>query len=537
MVDGCGGKLIANIYKTGAITKDCAVSATFSKTAASYIVTSATTPGGTITPFTPRTVKNGLVTRFTVKPAAGYNIGSVTGCGGALAGSAYTTGPVTGACAVSAMFISAPAVTTGAVGGISLAGGAVINGLVNPGGLATTVYFDYGTRAAYGSAITVAGSVTGYTAQASSSALTGLTCGATYHYRVRATNAAGTSNGADSTFVACLSRTHGDFNGDGKSDIFFRDAVSGQTQAWMMNGVTVALNLATNLNAGAYTPTSGLQAQGIGDFDGDGKYDVLWRDAVTGDLSVWTMIDGAAVVTPVTGAVGPGAYTSTKGLQVQGIGDFNGDGKSDILFRNAVTGQTSIWFMNGAVVTSTHNTSVSAGAYTATKGWQMQAVGDFNGDGKADILWRDVATGKTYIWLMNEGVVTGGGLTSVKPGAYTGWQFQGVGDFDGDGKSDILWRDTVTGQTAVWFMNGTTVNGGGNTSLSPGGYTSTTGWQIQEVGDFDGDGKADILLRYAQTGQTAIWFMNGASKIGGGTTTSSAGAYTATTGWQVIRNP
>jgi hypothetical protein len=59
------------------------------------------------------------------------------------------------------------------------------------------------------------------------------------------------------------------------------------------------------------------------------------------------------------------------------------------------------------------------------------------------------------------------------------------------------------------------------------------------VGDFNGDGKADILFRYAQTGVTRIWFMNGITVSGGGATSASPGAYTATTGWQiqVIRTP
>jgi hypothetical protein len=111
-----------------------------------------------------------------------------------------------------------------------------------------------------------------------------------------------------------------------------------------------------------------------------------------------------------------------------------------------------------------------------------------------------------------------------------------VGDFNADGKADILWRYAQTGQTAIWFMNGITVSGGGNTSLNPGGYTATTGWQVVGVGDFNGDGKADILLRYAQTGQTAIWFMNGTT-VSGGNTSLNPGGYTATTGWQIIRTP
>src|SRR5882672_9635573 len=62
--------------------------------------------------------------------------------------------------------------------------------------------------------------------------------------------------------------------------------------------------------------------------------------------------------------------------------DFNGDGKADILWRQNGTGSTSIWLMDGGTIQST------AGGWNVTTDWVVQAVGDFNGDGKADILWR-----------------------------------------------------------------------------------------------------------------------------------------------------
>ena len=93
---------------------------------------------------------------------------------------------------------------------------------------------------------------------------------------------------------------------------------------------------------------------------------------------------------------------------------------------------------------------------------------DFNGDGKADILWRHTLGG-LYIWLMNGTNASGGGSPG---GASTDWQIMGVGDFNGDGKTDLLWRHT-SGGLYIWLMNGTNVIDGG----SPGG--ASTDWQIQ----------------------------------------------------------
>ena len=96
------------------------------------------------------------------------------------------------------------------------------------------------------------------------------------------------------------------------------------------------------------------------------------------------------------------------------------------------------------------------------------------------------------------------------------WQPFGTGDFIGDGFADILWRNTSTGQAVVWFVNGTSVIGGG----SPGSVPSP--WAIAETGDFNGDSKSDILWVNNTSGQLVVWLLNGASVIGGGSPGSAA---------------
>ena len=89
--------------------------------------------------------------------------------------------------------------STGAASGVSQ-NSATIAGQVNPNGLATTYEFEYGTSTKYGSA-TATGSVgAGTTITRVSVTLNGLSSGTTYHYRLLATNADGTSYGADRTF-------------------------------------------------------------------------------------------------------------------------------------------------------------------------------------------------------------------------------------------------------------------------------------------------------------------------------------------------
>ncbi len=100
----------------------------------------------------------------------------------------------------------------------------------------------------------------------------------------------------------------------------------------------------------------------------------------------------------------------------------------------------------------------------------VAGTGDSNGDGKSDILWRDTTSGTVAIWLMNGAQVTG--AAGVGSAAFPLWSISETGDFNGDGKSDILWHDG-NGNVAIWFMNGTQV------AQAAGVATVPTVWTIQ----------------------------------------------------------
>src|ERR1039458_2735946 len=102
--------------------------------------------------------------------------------------------------------------------------------------------------------------------------------------------------------------------------------------------------------------------------------------------------------------------------------------------------------MNGSTVTS--QAIVATGV---PSNWTIVGTGDFNGNGNTDILWRDTA-GAVAIWFMNGTTVTSISALGNVP---TNWTVVGTGDFNGDGNTDILWRDTA-GDVGIWLMNGTT---------------------------------------------------------------------------------
>jgi hypothetical protein len=267
-----------------------------------------------------------------------------------------------------------------------------------------------------------------------------------------------------------------DFNGDGFSDLVWRDT-SGNLGIWLMQGNSV---IATG-PAGPVPPSWMIAGQR--DFNGDTRSDWLSRDTTSGDTNIW-FLNGTLLNPPASLGNVPTNWT------IVATGDFNGDGKGDILWRDTA-GDVALWLMNGAQVLTA---VVVANVPT---NWSIIGAGDFNADQITDLLWQDNA-GNLGVWLMNGPQVEAAvGIGAVPPQ----WQVAGTGDFDGNGTTDVLWRDT-SGNTAIWLMNAATVSA----AFSIGNVPTT--WSIAEVGDYDGDGYSDILWR-DNMGNNGVWFMNG----------------------------
>jgi hypothetical protein len=199
--------------------------------------------------------------------------------------------------------------------------------------------------------------------------------------------------------------------------------------------------------------------------------------------------------------------------EIAGTGDFNGDTKTDILWRYYGTGPyqglNDVWYMNGTTFLSE-----SVFSQIPDTNWRIAGTGDFNGDQKTDILWRYYGTGPyeglNDIWFMDGTTFLGESVFSQV--SDTNWRIAGIGDFNGDTKTDILWRYYGTGPyqglNDIWFMDGTSFLGEAVFS-----QVLDTAWEIGGIGDFNGDQKTDILWRYYGTGPyqglNDIWYMNG----------------------------
>jgi hypothetical protein len=194
--------------------------------------------------------------------------------------------------------------------------------------------------------------------------------------------------------------------------------------------------------------------------------------------------------------------------RVLGGPDFNSDGKTDFLLHRAGTGEVFLWLMNGITLQSGTLTTPP----NMDPAWRASATGDFNADGKPDILWRHGTTGQLRIWTMNGAVRLSELETAPNGLSDLNWRVAGAGDFNSDGKPDILWRHAVSGRNVAWLMDGTARISG--SFLSPDTVTDTN-WQMAGVGDFNSDGKPDILWRHALTSKLVVWLMDGLVRLDG----------------------
>ncbi|MEO8191130.1 MAG: FG-GAP-like repeat-containing protein [Acidobacteriota bacterium] len=131
---------------------------------------------------------------------------------------------------------------------------------------------------------------------------------------------------------------------------------------------------------------------------------------------------------------------------------------------------------------------------------------DFTGDGRSDILWRNSATGSNLVWGMTGPNINS--LVSLPPVADLNWRIGAVADFNGDGRPDVLWRNAVTGQNVIWVLSGTSVS---SQVALPSVFDLN--WQIAAAADMNGDSKADIIWRNTSTGANTVWMMNGTALV------------------------
>ena len=183
----------------------------------------------------------------------------------------------------------------------------------------------------------------------------------------------------------------------------------------------------------------------------------------------------------------------------QHLGDFNGDGYDDVLLRHN-NGRWYVYPMNGRQPRAAEQGSANL---TRDTDYRLAGIGDFDGDGSDDVLLRHI-DGRWYFYPMNGRHVVAGGQGSANLTRDIAYRVAGIGDFDGDGRDDVLLRH-IDGRWYLYPMNGRHVVAGGQGSAN---LTRDTAYRVAGIGDMDGDGRDDVLLRHID-GRWYFYPMNG----------------------------
>jgi hypothetical protein len=224
---------------------------------------------------------------------------------------------------------------------------------------------------------------------------------------------------------------------------------------------------------------------------------ILWRSTAEPINFLVGMFTGAQDSAPSIVPAIIGAPTGD--FSVQGVGDFNGNGYASVLLRNVTDGSLSLWDPP-ASAPPTFVTNVSPGL-------EVSGMGDFNGDGRSDILLWNATTQVGTILLMSGSQVFG--TIPVAPGLapVSDWPVVGIGDIDENGYSDIILRAQSGDVVILSFRPDGSYSG---TPLPADAFNycgnstcSLSSWQVAGVGDIRGNGYASILWVDAATGQVA----------------------------------
>ena len=241
-------------------------------------------------------------------------------------------------------------------------------------------------------------------------------------------------------------------------------------------------------------------------------------------------------------------------------GDFNRDGRPDLVWRRDVTGENLVWLMNGVERLGAPSMDPAA---LADPGWRIVGTSDFNQDAQPDLLWRHAGSGENAVWLMNGVALASGTFTTPladtgladrrhgglrprraagppvaprrlgrerrlvherdgprernvpDPGVPAGRALAGRGTrpiSTGTAGPDILWHHQASGQAVLWYMNGSVLTSG--TFTDPPALPDTR-WRIAAVGDYNSDAAPDLVWHNGNSGQAVVWFMNGATLVNG----------------------
>ena len=287
----------------------------------------------------------------------------------------------------------------------------------------------------------------------------------------------------------------GDIDGDGKADVAVINNASNTVSVFRNTSVPGTVSYAAPVSLTVTSP-NGIA---LGDLDGDGKLDLIASNTTGSQASVFRNISTSGSISFST-KVDFATASSPYGVA---IGDIDLDGKLDFAVTCFFSNKVSV-FRNvsavGTISVSSFNAKVD---FTTGSGPTSIAIGDLNGDGKADLAVTN-NSGNTISVLKNTstvGTISLAAKADFSTGGTSAPYVVAIGDLNADGKQELVTANSNNATVSV-FKNQTLA--GSISFATRADFATGTGAYGVAIGDLDGDGSPDLATANVSAGTSSV---------------------------------
>ncbi len=291
----------------------------------------------------------------------------------------------------------------------------------------------------------------------------------------------------------------GDLDGDGKPDLAVANYASGTVSVYRNTSISGTIDNASFAAKVDFTTGSNPIAVAIGDLNGDGKPELAVTNNGSATVSVFRNTASIGAITTASFAAKVDFTTGTNPRSIA-IGDLDGDGRADLAIANTTTSNVSILL---------HKTSTTAIEFfnkvdfTTGSAPHFVAIGDLDGDGKPDLATANNGSASVSVLrnISTSGTISFG--TNVDFTAGTSPVSVAIGDLNADGKPELAVANFSSANVSV-FQNNAISGTPGISFATKVDFTAGAGAWSVAIGDLDGDGKPDLAVANAGVASVSV---------------------------------